>query len=71
MTPIQVVEHFGSVKSVCEVTGLTHQAIYFWIKAGKVPRRWQLEFEELSGKKLRRDPKPAPAYTPRATANAR
>lgn len=65
MEPIKVVEHFGSVKAVCAATGLTHQAIYFWLKAGKVPRRWQLEFEEMTRKKLRRDPIAPRVYTPR------
>lgn len=48
-----VLDHFGTVQKICDVTGLTHQAVYYWKSAGKVSMVWQYKFQEMTEGKIK------------------
>lgn len=62
MTPKDVVEYFGgdpaSIAETARSLNCTRQAIYLWIKAGKIPRRRQLDIQDLTNRELKADPRP-------------
>ena len=49
----KVLDYYRSVKSICTATGLSHQAVYYWKKTGKISREWQLILQAITKGKLK------------------
>lgn len=54
MKPEDAIKYYGSVKALAAATGITHQAVYYWVREKRIPPYWEYKLQELSKGKLKR-----------------
>jgi hypothetical protein len=53
MTFKELLDHFGSQAAIAKAAGVTHQLVWAWKNADRVPVHWQYEFQDMTGGALK------------------
>ena len=53
----QVLRHFGSLAKASQALGLKRQTVHVWGVRKRIPAKWQMKLESMSGGALKADAK--------------